>query len=416
MKSRQRIGVTQTQRLHLTTGLATSIRMLGLGADDLTRFLEEQSALNPALSLKPPAPAREWTPRWKSAIAAAAAPQPEAASADPSLMAHVMQQILSLTTPGPQRDIAIALADALEPSGWLGQPLPEIAAACGAPLREVEAVLRLLQGMEPTGIFARSLSECLLMQAEEEGLADPAMRCMFDRLDLVASGDIGQVARHCAISSDEAASRLRLLRRFDPKPGARFGPGSAVVREPDLIAERDGDDWLISLNRSALPTLRVARAGQDHMREARELSRFLENRNSTLLRVAREMMTRQRAALEHGPKMLAPMRMADIAEALGLHESTISRVVAGAAMDTPHGTIWLRRLFTGRVGDANSPAAAEVRAALSRLIAAEDNAAPLSDQALCNALQAEGLPVARRTLAKYRGMLNIPPAHRRRRR
>lgn len=421
MKSRQRIGLSQTQRLQLNLGLATSIRILGLAATDLAHYMEEQAAANPALALRPPpdpAPG-EWLPRWNSAFRAMAggAPTDLTAAPEPSLMAHVTQEILRLTDPGRQYDLAILLAEALEPSGWLGQPLARIAQEAGCPEVELLGVLRLLQQIEPTGLFARSLSECLRLQAEEQGLMDRVMGFVLDNLDLVAAGDIDAIAARCGVARADVEQRLRSLRTFDPKPGAQFSHGAAPLREPDLIARRSDNGWEVQLNRSALPTLSVAEEGDAATRkQARALVRMVEGRNTTLLRVGHEILMRQRAALEHGSAAITPMTMADIAGALAIHESTVSRVVAGTSVDTPLGTIWLRRLFTGRIGDPQSPASAEVRAVLSQIIAAEDPLAPLSDADLAAQLAAHHLPIARRTLSKYRTMLNIPPASRRKRR
>jgi RNA polymerase sigma-54 factor len=428
MKSRQRISIAQTQRLQLNVGLAASIRLLGFDAPGLTRYLQEQVADNPHLSLEPPqiVPG-EWLPRWSEGLRRLGG-EPVAdttVSAAPSLIAHVMQGIARFTAPGRERLIAGALVEALEPSGWLGQPLATIAAPLGASVPEVEAVLRKLHRIEPAGLFARSLADCLSLQAAEAGCLDPVLAAMLDHLAMVAAGDIARLARLCATTEAQITVRLRLIRRFDPKPGAQFDHGSATVREPDLVATKTPDGWQVALNRSALPALRVQKPERRPVTpearalwsQARGLGQMLENRNATLLRVGRAILARQEGALDHGPGALRPMTMADVAAAVGVHESTVSRVVAGASVDTPMGTWWLRRLFSTRLGDdAAAPSAAAVRAALARLVAAEDPSAPLADEALAAALAAEGITVARRTLAKYRGMLHIPPAHRRRRR
>ncbi|MDH2327286.1 RNA polymerase factor sigma-54 [Cereibacter sp. SYSU M97828] len=424
MKSRQRIGITQGQRLQLNLGLTASIRVLELDAPELARWLEEQAAANPALQVGPPPDPGpgEWLPRWSNAFRqmGGGVEADLAESAAPSLMAHVMQEIARIIGQGRDYRLAVALAEALEPSGWLGQPLDQIALAAGCAESDVAAVLARLQQIEPRGLFARSLAECLRLQAEEEGCLDPVMDFMLAHLDLVAGGAIERIAALCGADASDIRARIRVLRQFDPKPGAQFVPGAAPTREPDLIARRGANGWDVSLNRSCLPTLAIAAPegddARDQVKQARALARMVEGRNTTMLNVGRAILMRQRAALEHGLAALVPMTMASVAADLSMHESTVSRVVAGTSVDTPLGTIWLRRLFTGRLGDTHSPAAAEVRAMLSRLIAAEDPAAPLSDAGLAEALAAHHLPVARRTLAKYRAMLNIPPANRRRRR
>jgi RNA polymerase sigma-54 factor len=241
------------------------------------------------------------------------------------------------------------------------------------------------------------------------------MAAVLDRLDLVARGDIDRLAREAAVDPATIRARIGILRGYDPKPGARFDPIAAPVREPDLIAETGPNGWTVSLNRSALPTITVAEGRGKGRAEARALQRMVEGRNSTLLAVGQEVLARQVAALDHGIGALVPMTMAEVAEALRLHESTVSRVVAGTAVDTPRGTWWLRALFTQAPRDGG-PAAGALRDRLARLVAAEDPAHPLSDEALAQALAEGGAPIARRTVAKYRAMLNLPPAHRRRQR
>jgi len=411
MKSRSRISVQQTQRLALTTGLATSIRILHADAAGLSRYLEEQATENPQIILTRPQ-VQDWIPRWKSAFGSDAE-RPEQAAAGPSLVAHVLGMIEALRLDATETRIAMALAEALEPSGWIGRSLAAIAGQSGVDQHAVERVLDRLQARaEPTGLFARNLAECLRLQAHEAGELDPPMMALLDRLDLLARGEIDRIAREAGI--DLAALRVAFgrLRSYDPKPGAGFEAFAAPVREPDLIAEKGASGWIVSLNRSALPSVSVAEGRAKGRAEARALIKMIEGRNATLLSVGQDILTRQTAALEAGLGALVPMTMAEIAEALGLNESTISRVVAGTAVDTPRGTWWLRTLFT-KAPREGGPAAGALRDRLAKLVANEDPDRPLSDEALAAALAAGGAPIARRTVAKYRMMLNLPPAHRR---
>jgi RNA polymerase sigma-54 factor len=412
MKSRNRITIQQTQRLTLTTSLATSMKILRSDAEGLRRYLEEQAAENPSLLLSRP-PVTDWTPRWTSAFAGGGLQQ-EAAAAAPSLVSHALALVDRLRLRDRSARIAEALVEALEPSGWLGRPLAAIADATGTRLKEVEITLNRLQvEADPTGLFARSLAECLRLQAAEQGDLDPAMSAVLDRLDLVGRGEMDRLAREAGLDEATVRARIGTLRGYDPKPGARFQPMSAPVREPDLVAERGPQGWTLALNRSALPTLSLADGKGEGRTAARELVRLVENRNATLLAVGQEIMSRQEAALNGGPGALVPMTMAEVAAAVGLHESTVSRVVAGTAVDTPQGTWWLRALFTGAVREGG-PSAGALRDRLARLVAAEDPTAPLSDDALARELARGGAPISRRTVAKYRAMLKLPPAHRRR--
>ncbi|MGP3699016.1 RNA polymerase factor sigma-54 [Rhodobacter sp. NSM] len=426
MKSRQRISIAQTQRLQLNLGLTASIRVLNADAEGLTRYLEEQAAENPHIQLER-VQATDWLPRWSGVLprgAGGGQPQDDTtAAAGPSLMAHVMARIDRLFPRNPGRRIAIALAEGLEPSGWLGLDPARVAQECQVATAEVEAVLATLQKIEPAGLFARNLADCLRLQAIEAGCLDEVLSTMLDHLDLVAQGAFPRLARICEVDEAAIAARLRLIRGFNPKPGAQFDPGAAPVREPDLIATKTEAGWEVALNRSALPSVQIRKpdkrpstpVARAAWAQAQAVGRMVESRNATLLRVAREILARQEAALDEGPGALAPLTMSDVAEALGIHESTVSRVVSGTCVDTPRGTWWLRRMFSGSVAEGG-PSAAAIRAAISRLVAGEDASAPLSDGALVEALAAEGMDLARRTVAKYREMLGIPPGHRRRRR
>jgi RNA polymerase sigma-54 factor len=429
MTQRQRTELRQTQRLALTLGLSASIRVLRQDASGLTLYLEEQAAENPWLRLDRPAPRPgDWLPRWSQAFAAPVpAGATSVAAADPSLIAHVLAEIERLV-PRPLRAAAHLMAEALEPSGWLGRPLPALAAEAGLTLPEAERLLSLLQGMDPPGLFARGLAECLTLQCRDAGLLDPTMAVILGRLDLLAAGDLGRLARLAGVGEAEIALRQRRIRTLNPKPGAAFGAAAAPVREPDLIVQAQTDGgWTVALNRSALPAVSVAaadrrpaRAEDQSLRQAaRALCRQVEARSATLHRIGAEMLRRQPGLATRGPVALQPMTMAEVAGALGLHPGTVSRAVAGASVDMPSGTFWLRHLFSAALkpaddGNAGGPAAAALRARLARLVAAEDPAHPLGDAALARALAEGGIAPARRTVAKYRAALAIPPAHHRR--
>lgn len=421
MKSTTRIAVQQVQRLSLSTGLATAIRILRTNASGLTSYLEEQAAENPYLLLGQQ-PAGEWLPRWNDALArhgsigrSASAELPEVEAAGPSLVAHATATVAALRLAGREARLAEAYIDALQPTGWLGLPMSAIAARTGASLLEATAVLRLIQNrIEPAGLFAQSLVECLHLQAEDAGKLDLQMEGVLQRLSLVASGDVARIARELDLTEADVRGKISVIRGFDPKPGTQFEACAAPIREPDLVVLHGDAGWEIALNRSALPSLSVAEGKGRERSKAKALIRLVEGRNATLLTVGREILMRQAAALEAGIGALVPMTMAEVAEAVGLHQSTVSRIVAGSAVDTPKGTWWLRALFSQSVTE-NGPPAAALRDQLSRLVAAEDPARPLTDDALAAALAVSGSPVARRTVAKYRTVLGLPPAHRRKR-
>lgn len=420
----QRIGLTQTQRLALNTSLHASIAVLRSDAAGLTRYLEEQAAENPHLRLQTlRAAPGDWLPRWAGAFAAAGVGNAaDLASTSPSLIAHVLAQLEALHLPSQQARVALALTESLQPSGWLGGTLTEIAAEAGASLAEVERVLIRLQSLDPAGLFARNLAECLRLQAAEAGVLDAAMQSVLDNLDLLASGDLERLAKRCKITEARVIELFGLIRGMNPKPGASFAELAAMPqREPDVTVRHGRSGWEVALNRSALPSVWVdagAAGDAKALATAKAVKNMVDARNATLLLVAQEVVRRQGEALELGPIALRPMMMADLAAALDCHESTISRVVAGTSLDGPRGTWWLRQMFSPALGGDGAAvvSSASMRARLARLIAQEDPASPMSDAGLADALQREtGVALARRTVAKYREVQAIAPAHQRKR-
>lgn len=432
-QQRPRIIIAQQQRLALNASLQASIRLLRSDTAGLTRYLEEQAAENPHLRLVPPDPAGfgDWLPRWSGVLALGGHDMPpEPAAAQPSLIAHVLTAIQAMKLPPQAQRIALALVEALEPSGWLSKSVHGLAQGLGCTQHEVEDVLTRLQGIDPPGLFSRNLAECLTLQARDQGVFDAEMAVILKHLDLLAAGELAKLAKLCGGDEAGVVRRFRIIRAMNPKPGSDFaGADPAQSREPDLIVRpvQDGG-WEVVLNRSALPSLRIDPT-PDHkavdpkaLTHAKALRHMLQARNDTLLRVGQEIAKRQIDAVQEGRAALHPMTMAEVAEAIGLHVSTISRVVAGASMDSPRGTWWLRRMFSGARGpedDEGRPrmAAAALREKLCRIISLENPAKPLTDKALAAALAAEtGVELARRTVAQYREAEGIPSAPRRKRR
>jgi RNA polymerase sigma-54 factor len=412
------------QSARMNASLSSAIRVLRFDATGLTRYLEEQAAENPFVTLQTYIPpARDWAFKWRSAFATSGDRgdlSEFVASPAPGLMAHVTIEAERLFPPGAQRQAAGGFLLALEPSGWLGRPLEDLATEAGISVPKAKTILARLQQMEPTGLFARSLSECLRLQAAEAGLLDNTMQSVLNHLDLLASGDTARLAAICHTDEAQVLVRLRQIRGFDPKPGSRFGQGAAPIREPDLSVQRLGEAWAITLNRSALPEVLVGKPGDQATEadrslaaSAKALGQLMASRNKTLLVIANAVLTRQPDLLEQGMEHLRPMTMADIAADLGYHESTISRAIAGVSLDAPLGVLWLRSLFSTPPKESSGPPAAALRAKLARLVAGEDAQKPYSDQRLSDLLSTPDAPLARRTVAKYRDMLNIAPAHRR---
>ena len=425
--------VTQKQSLVVTAQLQQAIQLLQLGNQDLQSYIEEQAEQNPFVQVKTAAPAslpmlpssRGGDTDWDRIGTLAADP-------GPSLYAHATAEVDRLGLAPAERLLAEAFLDALEPSGWLGQPLDIIALQGGVTEAEAEALLEKLHKVEPAGLFARNLSECLLLQAAEQGILTSLFAQVLQHLDMLAAADLKGLARVCEADLEELRPVLRKLRSLNPKPGAQFDTANTTQRPPDLIVTKGDDGWNVDLNRSTLPTvtvkvgddlrgLRDTEQGKqyidDRVNVARWLKRAVEHRNMTTLAVGAEVAKRQAAFLEHGSAHLRPMVLREVAEAIGVHESTVSRVTTGMLIQTPQGTLPLKSFFSAALtgkGDETGSAAA-VRFKIKQLVAAEDPKHPLSDDAIVKIVAEDGVQLARRTVAKYREMLNIPSSVQRRR-
>lgn len=352
-----------------------------------------------------------------------------------SLYAHACAEAERLFTDPADRMIALALIDALEPSGWLGQSVEDIAAFTMVETDRVNAVLAQLQQIEPAGLFARNLSDCLRLQARERDMLTADFAILLDNLAMLGAGNVKGLARLCKATPERMAEMLRLLRSLDPKPGARFTGKAEPILPPDLIVRRLADGWSVELNRSTLPAVKVLQgeakqmvAGKkdeslrsfvsERVSEARWLDRAIAQRNETALKVGTEILRQQVGFFEKGPIALKPMVLRDIAEAIGMHESTISRVTNSLMMATPRGTFRLKTFFSsGIVNDANSDgeAASAIKFKLRKLVEAEAPSQPLSDDAIVQILAKDGIRLARRTVAKYREMEGIASSFQRKR-
>lgn len=295
-------------------------------------------------------------------------------------------------------------------------------------------MLARLQRLEPAGLFARSLAECLRLQAEEQGLMTPLFAAVLDHLPLLAAADIPALARACGCAPAELRPVLRDLRSLDPKPGASFSAEPDPIRPPDLIVtSATGGGWQVELNRSTLPAVVIRQGKADRLADgaeapvqgyvterlsvARWLSRAVEHRNRTVLKIGEEIVRHQGAFFAQGPGHLRPMILKEIARLANVHESTVSRVTTGILMATPQGTFPLKHFFTAALParDEAGGSAGAVRHRITRLIRMEDAARPLSDDQLVRMMQTEGVEVARRTVAKYREQIGIPASSIRRR-
>lgn len=427
------IGLGQRGTLAMTPALRQAIGFLALSNAELSARLADLDTAHLA-PLSAEARAECWPALVRPVPPPLRLPPPQTggpggfdtdriAEGAAGLVAHVLAQLPLLVRAPADRGIAHVLLAALEPSGWLGAGIDEIAATAGCPPQRAEAVLQQLQGAEPTGLFARSLAECLMLQARERGLATPAFAALLGNLPLLAKGDLAALAGICGCSEEDVAAMARDLRRMNPKPGAAFSDGPAMLRPPDLVLRRDGDGWLLELNAETVPVLRLApgdgQAAPEALRNARSVLQALERRHETVLTIAAEIVARQDAHLRDARLPLAALTINDLAAAANVHRSTASRVTAALVIALPRRTVPLRALMSAAAPAARRTAEPlSVQAVLQRMqaiVAAEDPAHPLSDEAIARLLLEEGAALARRTVVKYRGLAGIGPRAQRRR-
>jgi RNA polymerase sigma-54 factor len=345
-------------------------------------------------------------------------------------------------TPFSPSDLAIAEAilDGVSDDGYLTTPLEDIVASMDDPeieIEEVEAVLHRVQAFDPPGVAARDLRECLLIQLRQlpEGFEwrDAAIELVADNFDLLASQDETQMRRRLKLDSDDLMAVIHLIRSLNPRPGTSIASEAPSYIEPDVFVYKRNNQWRVELNPEAAPRLRVnseyagmiRRADnsadnvtlKNHLQEARWFIKSLQSRNDTLLRVASRIVDFQRNFFEYGEEAMKPLVLRDIAEALEMHESTISRVTTQKYMYTPRGTFEFKYFFSSHVSTASGgeASATAIRALIKKLIGAEKPNKPLSDNKIASILADQGINVARRTVAKYRESMAIPPSNERKR-
>lgn len=427
------ILASQRQSLVVNQQLQQAITFLQMSNSELQAFIESQADENPFVKLKDRP--ENVTPLFSGTSGASAQDWDRiGALADDSglsLYAHVTQHIMAMSLDASELALAELFLEALAPSGWLDAPVNEIALRAGVTEDHALDMLARLQGIEPAGLFARDLAECLRLQASELGLLSPLFSLVLDNLPMVAAADLQGLCRVCCTDMDALRGVLRDLRGLDPKPGARFDQAPLPIRAPDLLVSRLPEGgWRLELNNSTLPAVMVrdtdtaarnrkpvAEYLAERLSVARWLSRAVQYRNLTVLKVGEEILRNQSAFFEQGPSHLRPMILKDIAEAVGIHESTVSRISNAVTIATPHGVMSLKRFFSAALPaqDGSTGSAEAVRDRIRKLIQSEPAQRPFSDEALVRMLEKEGVCVARRTVAKYREQLRIPTSALRRR-
>lgn len=430
-----RLSVRQGQQLSLSPQLRQAIEILQLPTSELETVLAEALRENPFLMRMPQGPTPS-PPRSKRGQGEEdeASDWTERLAERPSMQAVLERDMRLLLKDAQDRAIGQALIGALDPAGYLTEPLPSIALRLGIQSEEIEMILRQMQTLDPPGLFARSLKECLVLQLVARNRYDPAMAALLDHLDDVAARRFDRLRAACGVDDEDLTEMIAELRTLNPKPGLRFDSSPATTRIADLILTETPEGWRVEANPDCLPRILIDRTYlaevrmrlgadrdarryvQDRLQAARGLVHALESRITTLVKVGAEIVRWQDAYLRHGPARLKPLTLRMVAEAVGMHESTISRATLHKSIATPRGVLDLKSFFTNAVSADQEASSAAIRVRISALLAEETGANILSDDAIVARLADEGVRLARRTVAKYRDQLGIPGSAERRRR
>jgi len=355
------------------------------------------------------------------------------AGAEGTLYDHLLAQV-GERFDGIEAMVAEQIVALIDEAGYLRADLADLAQRLGVPLALVEAVLAGVQGFDPSGVGARDLAECIAIQAREADRYDPAMATMIAHLDLVAKGAFPQLRRICGVDDEDLADMIRELRGYDPKPGLRFGGGAAQAVVPDLFVQRTAQGWAVEVNSGTLPRLLVNRRYyselargaaakskawlSEQLAGANWLVRALDQRQRTIVKVASEIVRQQEGFFLHGVAHMRPLTLRQVAEAIGMHESTVSRVTSNKYLSCARGLFELKYFFSSGIAATDGDGAVSAEAIKSRiraLIEAEDAKAILSDETIAQKLAAEGHAVARRTVVKYREAMGYGSSVQRRR-
>ncbi|WP_375290051.1 RNA polymerase factor sigma-54 [Qipengyuania sp.] len=484
-----RLEIRQSQSLVMTPQLQQAIKLLALSNLELETHVAEALDANPLLEMgettresgeeaAPPSDEREaaslldkdgrdeapldiepsavdpeaapgdggFEGDWGRAASSAApgeVPDLENRGADgPTLAQHLADQIGAVARSDREAAIALRLVGELDDAGYFTGDMAVLAEDLGIARDEAERALGLVQALDPTGVGARDLAECIALQAREADRYDPCMARLIENLDLLAKGEIARLKRMCEVDDEDFADMIAELRGYDPKPGLRFGGSAETAVVPDvLVSHGENGEWRITLNEDSLPRLVVNRTYylelkdgcadkksqawlNEQLGEANWLIRALDQRARTILKVAAEIVKRQSGFFHHGVTAMKPLVLREVAEAIEMHESTVSRVTSNKYVACPRGTFELKYFFSSGVGrtasaegdqDSGGASSEAVKARIRALVDAEDAKKILSDEALAKLLKAEGFDLARRTVAKYREAIGIGSSAERRR-
>jgi RNA polymerase sigma-54 factor len=469
----QKLGLSArlSQRLILTPSLQQAIKLLPLTTLELAEVLEQEVMENPLLEEVPAQEqlsvdevaqqeAREeaektdplkdididkffedylddseFRHRIRSSEIPEMPPIENTLTESPDLYDHLSWQLRMSVSEEVILEIGEAIIHNLDEDGLLRASVEEIANMGPYPVVDVERALTVVQALDPPGVAARSLTECLRLQLRHLGLeGSPTDVIVRDHIKQLQSHQYPEISRQMGLTPDEVSEHLEIIRRLDPKPGLKYSPDSSTYVVPDVFVVKEGEDYKILLNDEGLPKLRISPTYKrmldvkepgseetrsyvkDKLRSALWLLKSVDQRQRTIFKVAESIVKHQRGFLDGGVQHLRPLVLRDVAQDIGMHESTVSRVVANKYMHTPRGVYEMRFFFHSGITSSRGEAVSSVtiKDKIRTMIEAEDRSRPLSDSRIAEILGERGLPLARRTVAKYREELRIPPSNLRR--
>ena len=465
----QKLGLQArlSQRLILTPSLQQAIKLLPLTTLELAEVLEAEMMENPMLEESPqseglsaedlpenatPEPEVQVDPlgeidvekffedylddrserRTRNADIPELPPIENTLTETPDLYDHLMWQLRMSAADDKIEEIGEAMIQNLEEDGFLRTSLEEIAAMGPYALADVEKTLEIIQALDPAGVAARDLQECLHLQLRNLGLLGTPTEVMVrDHMKQLQTHQYSEIGKAMGLTAEEVSHYLEIVRRLDPKPGLKYSPKSSSYIIPDVFVVKEGDDYKIVLNDDGLPKLRISPTykrmldgGGENSEETRNyvkeklrsalwLLKSVDQRQRTIYKVTESIVRHQRGFLDQGIAHLRPLVLRDVATDIGMHESTVSRVVANKYVHTPRGVFELRFFFHSGITstDGESISSVTIKDKIRKMIENEDHSRPLSDSRIAELLSADGLPLARRTVAKYREELRIPPSN-----
>jgi RNA polymerase sigma-54 factor len=449
------LQMQQTQKLVMTPELRQAIAVLQLPVAELSDFIEQEMLENPCLEAEPKeeveepaAPATDTRElldylggSYNGSERGVSEGDGEEVSFEaftttmPTLQEHLMAQLYLASLNAGDRRIGEFLIDSLDDHGYLTIPLTEAAAGLGVGEEQVGRVLQVIQTFDPPGVGSRSLKECLLLQWATVDDGNPLVPILIEqRLDDLGEGRLTRIAEDLGVTPFDVQDAWDMIRTLDPKPGRRFGrPNETRYVVPDVVVERVAQEYVVLVNESPVPKLLVSNQYRQMLNnqveaEARKfveqkihsalwLIKAIEQRRMTLYKVTESIVKFQRDFFDRGVRYLRPLTLRDVADVVGVHESTVSRATAGKYVQTPAGTFELKFFFSSGVDNARGEgvAAESVKRMIADLIAKEDVSEPLSDQALTEMLNRQGVNISRRTVAKYREEMGVPSSGKRKR-